>query len=146
LEIELDRKLIKEATLSYCLRKAAEIDINLRQEFAKADPLELSVISRPAFWGILIGLPLGLNESELTEIFDNDLLFDNYGNVNYTAILLKEEFVVLESRRIKAHTASKAREAQKKRVRKAHLDKIKADGGVPHIDMPKGGMKSRGLT
>lgn len=94
--------MIKEATLSYVLRKSSEININLRAEFAKHDPLELSVISRPVFWSILIGLPLGLNDDELTEIFDNDLLFDNYGNVNYTAILIKEEFVVLEGRRIKA--------------------------------------------
>jgi hypothetical protein len=120
--------LIKEATLSYVLRKSAEININLRTEFAKHDPLELSVISRPAFWGILIGLPLGLNEDELTEIFDNDLLFDNYGNVNYTAILLKEEFVVLEARRIKTSAATRAKEANRRRVRNASLKKMQDDG------------------
>lgn len=61
LEIELERPTTKEASLSYILRKAAELQIDLRKEFLAQDSLELSVIPRVTFWGILINLPLGLN-------------------------------------------------------------------------------------
>ena len=64
------------------------------------DPLDLSVISRVNFWGILISLPLGLNEDELNEIFDNDLNFDNNGNVDYVSILNSDVFVALERKRL----------------------------------------------
>lgn len=47
------------------LRKAAELDIDLRKKFIENDPLELSVIPRIKLWGILIDLPLGLTEKEL---------------------------------------------------------------------------------
>jgi hypothetical protein len=36
---------------------------------------------------MLENLPLGLLTFEIEEIFDNDLNFDNYGNVDYTVIL-----------------------------------------------------------
>ena len=74
------------------------------------DSLELSVIPRVAFWGILINLPLGLNQEELQEVFDNDLNFDNYGNVDYVGILNSDIFVALERKRIleKAMKSTKA--------------------------------------
>lgn len=64
------------------------------------DSLELSVIPRITFWSILINLPLGLNQEELGEIFDNDLNFDNYGNVDYVNIINSDIFVALERKRI----------------------------------------------
>jgi hypothetical protein len=66
------------------------------------DSLELSVIPRITFWSILINLPLGLNQEELGEIFDNDLNFDNYGNVDYVNIINSDIFVALERKRILA--------------------------------------------
>ena len=36
---------------------------------------------------MLENLPLGLLPFEIEEVFDNDLNFDNYGNVDYTVIL-----------------------------------------------------------
>jgi hypothetical protein len=45
---------------------------------------------------MLENLPLGLLPSEIEEIFDNDLNYDNYGNVDYTTILSNEIFVSLE--------------------------------------------------
>ena len=59
------------------------------------------MLSRVQFWNIIITQPLGLNEDELAEVFDNDLNFDNYGNVDYTVILNSDIFVKLEVRRIK---------------------------------------------
>lgn len=64
------------------------------------DQLELSVISRVNFWGILLSLPLGLNEEDLAEVFDNDLSFDNNGNVDYILILNSDVFVALERKRL----------------------------------------------
>jgi hypothetical protein len=58
------------------------------------------VISRVQFWGVLLSLPLGLNEDELMEIFDNDLNYDNNGNVDYISILNSDIFVALERKRI----------------------------------------------
>ena len=84
METDLDRPLHKEASLTYILKKAAELQIDMRKELQANDLLGLSVIPRVKFWGILLGLPLGLNEEELAEIFDNDLNFDNCGNVDYT--------------------------------------------------------------
>jgi hypothetical protein len=52
------------------------------------------------FWGVLLSLPLGLNEDELMEIFDNDLSYDNNGNVDYISILNSDIFVALERKRI----------------------------------------------
>jgi hypothetical protein len=46
LELEMDSPLRKEASLTYILRKAAELQLDLRREFIQGDPLELSVISR----------------------------------------------------------------------------------------------------
>lgn len=73
------------------------------------DPLELSVISRVNFWGVLLSLPLGLNEDELTEIFDSDLNFDNNGNVDYVSILNSDIFVMLERKRLTAKALSQAK-------------------------------------
>ena len=78
------------------MRKAAELGKDLRREFIEYDPLELNVISRTQFWGIIANLPLGLTDQEVEEIFDNDLQFDNYGNVDYTHVLAKEMFIALE--------------------------------------------------
>lgn len=100
-EIELERILTKEASLNYILRKAAELQIDLRREFITNDPLELSVLPRVKMWNILINLPLGMNDTELSEVFENDLNFDNYGNVDYTCILNSDIFVALESRRLR---------------------------------------------
>jgi hypothetical protein len=47
-----------------------------------------------------MNLPLGLNEEELKEIFDNDLNFDNNGNVDYVSIINSDVFVALERRRL----------------------------------------------
>ena len=60
------------------------------------------MIPRITFWSILINLPLGLNQEELGEIFDNDLNFDNYGNVDYVNIINSDIFVALERKRILA--------------------------------------------
>lgn len=107
LEIELDRPMIKEASLSYILRKAAELEIDLREILKEHDPLELSVISRINFWGLMLSLPLGLNDAELNEVFDNDLNFDNNGNVDYMQIVNSDIFVALERRRIAAQILKK---------------------------------------
>jgi hypothetical protein len=52
-------------------------------------------------WSILINLPLGMNETELAEVLENDLNFDNYGNVDYTGILSSDIFVTLEAKRLR---------------------------------------------
>lgn len=49
---------------------------------------------------MLENLPLGLLPFEVEELFDNDLNFDNYGNVDYTTILNNELFVTFERKRI----------------------------------------------
>lgn len=67
----------------------------------KNDENELSVISRAKFWRILENLPLGLLPFELEEIFDNDLHYDNYGNVDYTVIINSDIFVTVERQRIR---------------------------------------------
>ena len=65
------------------------------------DEASLNVIPRSRFWRILESLPLGLLQHELEEIFDNDLHYDNYGNVDYTVILNSDIFVVLERQRLR---------------------------------------------
>lgn len=100
LELELERPIVKEASLSYILKKAAELQIDLRKELMSNDPLDLSVISRVSFWGIMLSLPLGLNEDELIEVFEHDLNFDNNGNVDYMSILNSDLFVALERKRL----------------------------------------------
>ena len=92
---------MKEATLNYILRKAADLHIDLRKVFVENDPFELSVLPRVKFWGILMGLPLGMNAEELQRVFANDLGFDNYGNVDYTNILNLDLFVALEAKRLR---------------------------------------------
>lgn len=66
------------------------------------DKNELNVIPRSKFVGILLDLPLGISEVEVREILENDLHFDNYGNVDYTAILNGDLFCALERQRLKA--------------------------------------------
>lgn len=97
----MERPLVKEASLKYILRKSAELQIDLRKEFVTADPLELSVLPRVKMWNILINLPLGVNATELSEIFENDLNFDNYGNVDYMGVLNSNLFSALEMKRLR---------------------------------------------
>jgi hypothetical protein len=66
------------------------------------DKNELNVIPRSKFVGLLLDLPLGISEVEVREILENDLHFDNYGNVDYTAILNGDLFCALERQRLKA--------------------------------------------
>jgi hypothetical protein len=54
------------------------------------------VIPRLRFKRIIESLPLGLLEYEIDEVFENDLHFDNYGNVDYTVIINSDIFVTLE--------------------------------------------------
>jgi Ca2+-binding EF-hand superfamily protein len=61
LQRELQRPLKKEASLTYVLRKTAELSLDLRKLFVQFDKSELSVIPRSKFAGILLDLPLGLN-------------------------------------------------------------------------------------
>jgi len=96
----LERPLIKEASISYFLRKAAELKIDLRKEFINADTLQLNVIPRLKFCNILITLPLGLSQIEIDEILDSDLAFDNCGNVDYEKIVETELFLELERKMI----------------------------------------------
>ena len=65
------------------------------------DQTSLYVIPRARFQRMLENLPLGLLPSEIEEIFDNDLNFDNYGNVDYTTILSNEIFVNLEQAKVR---------------------------------------------
>lgn len=62
------------------------------------------MLSRVQFWNLIISQPLGLNETELNEVFEHDLGYDNYGNVDYTAIINSDLFVMLEVRRIMKKT------------------------------------------
>jgi Ca2+-binding EF-hand superfamily protein len=98
---ELERPLIKEACLAYVLRKSAELGLDLRKVIAENDKNGLNVIPRSKFICLLLDLPLGLNEVEVAEILENDLNFDNYGNVDYNVILNSDLFVHLERDRLK---------------------------------------------
>ena len=84
------------------LRKAAELTLDFRKILVEYDKNELNVIPRSKFIGILLDLPLGINEIEVQEILENDLHFDNYGNVDYTVILNSDLFCHLERNRLKA--------------------------------------------
>ena len=88
--------------MTYVLRKAAELQLDLRKILVEYDKNELNVIPRSKFVGILLDLPLGINEVEVQEILDADLHFDNYGNVDYTVILNSDLFCHLERNRLKA--------------------------------------------
>jgi len=61
----LERALQKEATLTYILRKAAELKLDFRSILLQHDKNELNVIPRHRFAGILLDLPLGLTEGEV---------------------------------------------------------------------------------
>ena len=50
------------------------------------------------------------------EVFENDLNFDNYGNVDYTGILLSDIFVTLELQRLRQRAVSIGRKFKKTRV------------------------------
>ena len=114
-ELELERPMVKEASLSYILRKSAELHIDLRREFVSSDPLELSVLPRIKMWNILINLPIGLNETELHEVFDNDLNFDNSGNVDYMGIINSDIFVALEAKMLRERALQINRELDNKK-------------------------------
>jgi len=88
--------------LTYVLRKAAELSLDLRQIFLEYDKNELNVIPRSKFVGLILDLPLGINEVDVQELLENDLNFDNYGNVDYTVILNGDLFCHLERARLKA--------------------------------------------
>lgn len=93
---DIDQMFRKEATLGYIVRKSAELRINLKRIFENNDQGELGVIPRNQFWRIIDQLPLGLSQKELQEVFDNDLQFDNYGNVDYRVIINSDIYVALE--------------------------------------------------
>ena len=101
LQRELQAPLRKDASLTYVLRKAADLKLDFRRLLLKEDKNELSVIPRTKFAGLLLELPLGLNEADVQEILENDLHFDNYGNVDYTIILNSDMFCTLERQRLK---------------------------------------------
>jgi len=96
LERELAQPLRKDATLSYVLRKAAQLNLDVRKALLSCDKGELSVLPRSKFAGLLLDLPLGLSDSEVQEIMENDISFHNYGNVEYTAVLNSDIFCTLE--------------------------------------------------
>lgn len=98
---EIDAPLRKEASLTYVIRKCAELGLDLRKIVVLQDPSGLNVIPRARFQRMLENLPLGLLPHEIEEVFDNDLNFDNYGNVDYTVILKTDIFVTLERSRLK---------------------------------------------
>jgi Ca2+-binding EF-hand superfamily protein len=101
LQKELDAPLRKEASLNYMIRKCFELGLDLRKIVVLQDQTNLNVISRARFQRMLENLPLGLLPYEIEEIFDNDLNFDNYGNVDYTVILNSDLFVTLERSKLK---------------------------------------------
>ncbi len=78
--------------MTYILRKASELNIDLRKVFIEFDKNELNVISRSKFVDLILDLPLGINEVDIQEILENDLKFDNYGNIDYTVILNSDLF------------------------------------------------------
>ena len=78
--------------MTYILRKASELNIDLRKVFIEFDKNELNVISRSKFVDLILDLPLGINEVDIQEIIENDLKFDNYGNIDYTVILNSDLF------------------------------------------------------
>ena len=87
--------------MTYILRKASELNIDLRKVFIEFDKNELNVISRSKFVDLILDLPLGINEVDIQEILENDLKFDNYGNIDYTVILNSDLFCQLERSRLK---------------------------------------------
>ena len=103
----LDRPLTKEASLTYILRKAAELKLDLRKTFSELDKNDLTVIPRTKFVALLLDLPLGLSNVDVSEILENDLHFDNYGNVDYTVILNSDLYIYLERGRMNRHLNKK---------------------------------------
>ena len=101
LQKELEQPLRKEASLNYIIRKAFELGLDLRKITVLQDSTNLNVISRARFQRMLENLPLGLLPFEIEEVFENDLNFDNYGNVDYTVILNSDLFVTLEREKLK---------------------------------------------
>ena len=99
--VELERPLKKEASLTYVLRKSFELGMDLKKKFNDFDKSELNIIPRSKFAGLLLDLPLGLNTVDVQEILENDLHFDNSGNVDYMTILNSDIFTWLEKGRLK---------------------------------------------
>jgi hypothetical protein len=74
---------------------------------------------------MLENLPLGLMTYEIEEIYDNDLNFDNYGNVDYTVILNNDLFVSLERQRIRKEHSRKAHNSELDKANtKSTMDKL----------------------
>jgi hypothetical protein len=70
-------------------------------------------------------MPLGLAEREVEDIFDHDLQFDNYGNVDYTHVLSKDMFVALERNRLKDKAHKKSAELAEKRMHDNIMERAK---------------------
>lgn len=122
---EIDGPLKKEASLTYVIRKAFELGLDLRKIMVMQDHTSLNVISRARFQRMLENLPLGLMSYEIEEIFDNDLNFDNYGNVDYTVILNNDLFVTLERQRIRKEHSKKAHSSELDKANtKSNMDKL----------------------
>jgi hypothetical protein len=51
--------------MTYILRKASELNIDLRKVFIEFDKNELNVISRSKFVDLILDLPLGINEVDI---------------------------------------------------------------------------------
>ena len=76
---------------------------------------------------MLENLPLGLLPFEIEEIFDSDLNFDNYGNVDYTVILNSDIFVNLERHRLKKEQLLKrsiTKEVEGEAAKVSDVDKL----------------------
>jgi len=82
------------------------------------------VLPRVKIWNLLINLALGLNEPELTEVFENDLNFDNYGNVDYTGILNSDIFVALEQKRLRERALDIGRRVRLTKLEDDTLDDL----------------------
>ena len=106
------------------IRKAFEVGLDLRKIMVLQDSTSLNVISRARFQRMLENLPLGLLPYEIEEIFENDLNFDNYGNVDYTMILNNDLFVTLERERLKREHLKAKSHALEAAVTKNQVDKL----------------------
>jgi hypothetical protein len=73
---------------------------------------------------MLENLPLGLLPFEIDEIFENDLNFDNYGNVDYTVILNNDLFVTLEREKLKREHLTRKSHALEAAANKNQMDKL----------------------
>lgn len=70
----------------------------------------------------MLSLPLGLNEDDLEEVFDNDLNFDNNGNVDYVVILNSDIFVALERKRLTTKALLKSASFKQKETKQSETE------------------------